>query len=85
MHALHCALSRKPWGADQPDQRLTLAESLAAYSHAGSYALFTERTRGPIAEGMRADLVLLKGDLQALADRPDAVDIAGVYLDGQHV
>jgi predicted amidohydrolase YtcJ len=85
LHALHCALSRKPWGADQPDQRLTLAESLAAYSHAGSYALFTERTGGQIAEGMRADLVLLKGDLQALADRPDAVEIAGVYLDGQHV
>lgn len=85
MHALHCALTRKPWGADQPDQRLTLAEALAAYSHAGSYALFTEHTRGQIAEGMRADVVLLRGDVHALGDSPDAVEIAAVYIDGQRV
>ena len=85
LHALHCALSRKPWGADLPDQRLTLDEAVAAYTSAGSHALFTEGLRGHIAVGMRADLVLLRGDLAGLAQRVDAVEIAGVYLDGERV
>jgi len=83
LHALHCALSRQPWGQGQPDQRLTLAEALAAYTHAGSFALFTENLRGQIIVGMRADVVLLRGDVQGLAQRPDAVEIAGVYVDGE--
>ena len=83
LHALHCALSRKPWGADLPDQRLTLDEAVAAYTSAGSHALFTEGLRGQVAVGMRADLVLLRGDLAGLAQRVDAVEIAGVYLDGE--
>ncbi len=80
---MHCALSRQPWGQGQPDQRLTLAEALAAYTHAGSYALFTDTLRGQLAVGMRADVVLLRGDVQGLAQRPDAVEIAGVYVDGE--
>ena len=83
LHALHCALSRQPWGQGQPDQRLTLGEALDAYASAGSYALFTENLRGQIAVGMRADVVLLRGDVQGLAQRPDAVEIAGVYVDGE--
>ena len=83
LYALHCALSRKPWGQGQPDQRLTLGEALDAYTHAGSYALFTENLRGQIAVGMRADVVLLRGDVQGLAQRPDAVEIVGVYVDGE--
>ena len=83
LYALHCALSRKPWGQGQPDQRLTLSEALDAYTHAGSYALFTENLRGQIAVGMRADVVLLRGDVQGLAQRPDAVEIVGVYVDGE--
>ena len=83
LHALHCALSRKPWGQGQPDQRLTLGEALDAYTHAGRYALFSENLRGQIAVGMRADVVLLRGDVQGLAQRPDAVEIASVYVDGE--
>ena len=58
---------------------------MAAYTSAGSHALFTEGLRGHIAVGMRADLVLLRGDLAGLAQRVDAVEIAGVYLDGERV
>jgi predicted amidohydrolase YtcJ len=83
LHALHCALSRQPWGQGQPDQRLTLGEALDAYASAGSYALFTENLRGQIAVGMRADVVLLRGDVHGLAQRPDAVEIVGVYVDGE--
>jgi predicted amidohydrolase YtcJ len=56
---------------------------LDAYTRAGSYALFTENLRGQIAVGMRADVVLLRGDVQGLAQRPDAVEIVGVYVDGE--
>jgi predicted amidohydrolase YtcJ len=83
LYALHCALSRQPWGQGQPDQRLKLGEALDAYTRAGSYALFTENLRGQIAVGMRADVVLLRGDVQGLAQRPDAVEIVGVYVDGE--
>jgi hypothetical protein len=83
LYALHCALSRQPWGEGQPDQRLKLGEALDAYTRAGSYALFTENLRGQIAVGMRADVVLLRGDVQGLAQRPDAVEIVGVYVDGE--
>jgi predicted amidohydrolase YtcJ len=85
LHALHCALSRQPWAEGQPDQRLALDEALAAYTHAGSYALFTEGLRGQLHVGMRADVVVLRGDVQGLAQRPDAVEIAGVYVDGERV
>jgi predicted amidohydrolase YtcJ len=62
-----------------------LDEALAAYTHAGSYALFTEGLRGQLHVGMRADVVVLRGDVRGLAQRPDAVEIAGVYVDGKRV
>lgn len=50
-----------------PDQRLNLQECLHAYSEAGRFADFADRQSGPLAVGMTADLVLLEGDLSALA------------------
>lgn len=51
LHAIHCALTRTPWDPANPDQRLTLAETLAAYT-------------GPaLREGALADIVVIEGDL----------------------
>lgn len=85
LHALHCALSRQPWAAGLPDQRLTLAEALAAYGPAGAWADFAEAERGLLALGMAADLVLLTGDLAGLAQTPEACQVAQVYRAGQRV
>ncbi len=82
LHALHCALSRQPWATGGPDQRLTLAEALDAYSAAGAYADFAEAARGRIAVGMAADLVLLSGDLAGLSDSHDACRVEKVFSGG---
>lgn len=71
MASIHWALSRQPW-PDAPDQRLTLDQTLAAYTHQGARAEFAETRRGRIAPGLQADLVLIAGDLAALREGPDA-------------
>ncbi|MGD9919741.1 MAG: amidohydrolase, partial [Paenirhodobacter sp.] len=66
--AIHAALSRQPWAADVPDQRLPFAAVIAAYTAGGAQALFAEDRRGRLEAGMEADLVLLAGDPRALAE-----------------
>ena len=80
--AIHCALARQPWGPGMPDQRLSLDDTLAAYSTAGARAEFAEGRRGRIAIGMQADLTLLSGDLAALAEAPDAARVRATICDG---
>lgn len=73
LYALHCALTRRPWAADMPDQRLSLAECLANYCATGAFALFGEAGFGTVAPGQAADLILVEGALDSLAGaRPDA-------------
>jgi predicted amidohydrolase YtcJ len=85
LYALHCALSRQPWAEGVPDQRLTLAETLTAYTRSGAHACFAEGQRGTIAVGMAADLVLLSGDPAGLAVSPEACRIEQVFSGGQLV
>jgi len=60
---LHTLLNRQPWAPGLPDQRLTLAEGLIAYTRAGAYAEFQEHRKGQLSPGMLADLVLLSADI----------------------
>jgi hypothetical protein len=46
-----------------PEQRITVEEALRAYTSAGAFASFAEGTRGRLAPGMKADLVLIDRDL----------------------
>lgn len=82
LYAIHCALSRQPWAKDDPDQRLSLADTWAAYTSTGHRVLFAERQAGSVAPGMAADLILLSGDPTALKDRPDAVTVQAVFSGG---
>lgn len=75
LYCLHCALSRRPWAADMPDQRLDLATALAAYGAGGAYGMFAERRRGALQVGMEADVILVAGDLAGLAARADAARV----------
>ena len=45
----------------QPEQRLSRAEALAAFTAGAAYAAFAEGRRGMVREGMDADLTLLRG------------------------
>ena len=46
-----------------PEQRLTVAEALRAYTHGSAYAAFQENEKGSIAPGKLGDVVVLSGDL----------------------
>ena len=61
-----------------PDQRISLAETIAAYTSGAAYAEFQEREKGILREGMLADLVLLSENIFELP--PEALGKARVEL-----
>lgn len=63
------AMTREPWGADVPDQRLSLHQTLEAYTWRGAYAAFMDDRTGRLRLGMLADLVVLGGDIEAADPR----------------
>ncbi|MEO8725578.1 MAG: amidohydrolase [Acidobacteriaceae bacterium] len=50
-----------------PEQKLTVAESVQAYTMGSAYAEFQEQEKGSIAPGKLADLVVLNGDIFKIA------------------
>jgi predicted amidohydrolase YtcJ len=50
-----------------PEQRLTVAEAVEAYTVGSAYAEFQEQEKGSIAPGKLADVVLLSDDLFSIA------------------
>jgi predicted amidohydrolase YtcJ len=83
LHAIHCALSRKPWAKHIPDQRIPLADCLNAYASGGYHPLFVDKSRGQILPGQDADLVLLRGDFRSLATNPEALKVSATFVAGQ--
>ncbi|MDR1117979.1 MAG: amidohydrolase [Bifidobacteriaceae bacterium] len=97
MDAIHVAVNRahfdppasgRRYGRDRPgpfypDNAITLAEGLAAYTFGGAWANGTWRERGRLAPGLRADLVLLDRDpFAGPADRIAAAQVRAAYIDG---
>ncbi|MBB6413044.1 amidohydrolase [Mesorhizobium sangaii] len=68
---IQAAVLRKPWADGDPDQSLSLHESLAGYTVEGAYAEFAEHRKGAIKPGYMADLVVLSADIEATA--PEAL------------
>lgn len=83
LYANHCALTRKPWDDNMPDQRITLDECLAAYTMGGAYADFCEDHRGALKQRLAADLVLIGGDLESLEENASAATVAVTICDGR--
>jgi hypothetical protein len=50
-----------------PEQKITVAQALTAYTIDGAYASFDERIKGSLEEGKLADLVILNQDLFEIA------------------
>jgi len=68
---IHAAVSRRRPGdrtAWHPEQRLTLAEALAAYAAGPAWALGRESELGTLAPGMLADATILDRDIFALPE-----------------
>ena len=55
----------EPAGGWLPDQRLKLAEALAAWTFGGAYAEHAEDQKGALAGGMLADIAVLDRDIVA--------------------
>ncbi len=60
-----------------PEQRVSVAEAVTAYTAASAYAAFVENDLGTLAPGKLADLVVLSGDIFLI----DPVAIADVQVD----
>ncbi len=67
MGCIQDAMTRQRWADDLPDQRLTLTETLAAYTSTGAHVEFMEDRKGMLKPGYLADVVLLSGDVEAAA------------------
>src|SRR5207245_1216315 len=52
-----------------PEQKITVAEAIDAYTLASAFAAFEERDRGSLQPGKLADLVILSRDILAEEER----------------
>jgi predicted amidohydrolase YtcJ len=59
-----------------PEEKISVEEALRAYTSGNAYGVFAESTRGRLAPGYLADLVLLDQDLTAIP--PEVIDRVGV-------
>ena len=57
-------MTRRVWKQDLPDHRLTLLETLAAYTRTGAWVEFMEDRKGMLKPGYLADIVILSHDLE---------------------
>lgn len=64
LSCIHDAMTRKPWRADMPDHRLSLDETLKAYTRTSAWVEFMEDRKGMLKPGYLADVVVLSGDIE---------------------
>jgi predicted amidohydrolase YtcJ len=76
MQSLYAAITRATLDGKQPngwipEEKITLAETIEAYTMGSAYAEFQENQKGSITPGKLADLVVLSADIFAL--KPDQI------------
>ena len=76
MLTIYAAVTRETLDGKHPDgwlpeQKLTVAEAVEAYTMGAAYAEFQEKEKGSIEPGKLADMVLLSDDIFKI--RPDAI------------
>ena len=74
----------EPFGGWMPEQRVTLAEALRAYTRGAAYAGFAEQKFGNLEPGQRADFLILDRDLELAspADLP-TTQILELWISGK--
>jgi predicted amidohydrolase YtcJ len=69
-----------------PEQKITLEESLRAYTQGSAYAEFQERDKGTIAPGKLADIIVLSDDLFSISkEKIKDVTVLRTILGGRTV
>ena len=81
IRGIHVAVNRRtpegiPEGGWIPNQRISIAQALLAYTRAGAYASFEESSKGQIKPGMVADVVILSNNLFTI----NPMEIAGTKV-----
>ena len=74
MHCIQCAMTRTVWKEGIQDQRLSLHETLAAYTRTSAWVEFMEDRKGVLKPGYLADIVVLSADVEAA----DFADLAAI-------
>jgi hypothetical protein len=86
---LYAAITRRSENGKQeyfPEQRLTIEQAIAAYTHGAAFAEFEEKEKGKLAPGMLADFVVLDRDLTASpADKVLATKVLRTVVGGKTV
>ena len=77
MRGIQAALTRVPYEGCQ-DERVGLMQVLHAYTAGGAWAAHREDVTGRLVPGLAGDLVLLGGDIEAVA--PEEIDRLGIAL-----
>ncbi|QRI61785.1 amidohydrolase (plasmid) [Shinella sp. PSBB067] len=77
MHCIQCAMTRTAWKDGMKDERLSLHETLAAYTRTSAWVEFMEDRKGVLKPGYLADIVVLSADVEA-ADVADLAQIRPV-------
>jgi len=78
---IYAAVTRRTLDGKHPDgwipeEKISVEEALRAYTAGDAYGVFAERTRGRLAPGYKADVVLLDQDLTRIP--PEAIERATV-------
>ena len=65
MNCIQCAMTRDVWKDGMKDERLSLHETLAAYTKNGAWVEFMEDRKGVLKPSYLADIVVLSADVEA--------------------
>jgi hypothetical protein len=86
---IHAAVTRRTLDGRNPhgwipEQKVTVAEALRAYTSSNAWAMFAEKEVGRIAAGMLADIVVLSDDLFTIdPEKIDTVQVDMTIFDGK--
>jgi predicted amidohydrolase YtcJ len=64
---MQSAMTQVPLEPNCPPQRQGLMETIAAFTSDGAYTEFAEARKGRLKQGLLADVVVLDGDIEAIA------------------
>jgi predicted amidohydrolase YtcJ len=67
--SLKAATTRQKYDPSHTDQRQSLHQAIHGYTAGGAYAEFNEHRKGQLKAGYMADVVMLDGDIEAIAPR----------------
>jgi predicted amidohydrolase YtcJ len=78
MRGLQAAMTREPYAEDCADERLSLIDTLQAYTSGGAWAAHRDHVTGRLAVGLAGDLVMINGDIEGVSH--DMLGSTGIAL-----